>query len=242
MPNTPARLTLKVSANANNTVQFGADNGLLVPDQVSASGAMDGPAAFYAIPNHMSTLNDKWWRSWSIAGFNNNYGAYQHIAQPLFVTKTARLQALAACTTSSASGWANYITVSVFEWTGVGLQFTRLDTAYIPPQSGAAGVQVGYFQIYPTLKVGTPYVLISSSPTTYYCYSKRNLPGIFPQKATLVNPSPTDVNTYPGLASTISNGSPDAANMSPLDLDSTSPGTWTQTLYVPFFCVRLGAA
>ncbi len=244
MPNTPARVTLGISATAGNILGFGADNGLLAPDQIAASAASDGPVAFYTLPNHMSTNTSAgalWWRTWSPLGSGISYPAYFNVVQPLLVTKKAYLQALAAYTPSSGSGWANPIIVSLYEWTGVGLQFTRRDTAYIPPQTGAAGTQAGYTNTYPLLTPGHPYVLIASSISTWYCYSKRNLPGLFPAKATAAA-TPADVTTYPGMSATISNTTPDSANMAALDLETSVPGSWVQTNQVPFFICRLGAA
>jgi hypothetical protein len=240
MPNTPARLTLGLSAAAGNVLTFGADNGLLAPDQITASGAADGPAAFYTVPNHMSAQSDLWWRTWSPNSGNYAYSAAYSVASPVLVTKTARLQAVAAYTASSAAGWASSIVVGAYAWTGQGLKFTRTALAYIPPQTGATGSQYGYFNTYPLLAVGTPYVLVASSATAWTCWSKRNMPGLFPPKAT-VAAAPADVSTYIGVG--MSGYYPDDPLLANIDFDAlNSPATWFAFPPAPQFYLRLGAA
>lgn len=239
MVNTPARLTLDVSDTANNAAKFGADGGLFVPDQAAAYAAADGPAAFSTIPNNFSSVANQWWRPWVQTGGNAfTFTANQSVAHPLIVAKTCSLQAIAMATPNT-NGWANSVIVSVYYWTGIGLQFTRLRTVYIPALSGAAGVQYAYLSPSVILERGLPHLIVAGSTTSWYCYSRQGLPPLFPGKTA----NPTDVGLPHAMVMAANvNNLPDAASMASIDLDNAAPATWGNFSYSPHFFYRLDGA
>ncbi len=240
MPNTPARLTVDLSDSSYNAARFAADGGLFVPDQVTASAAADGPAAYYTIPNHVSTAANRWWRPWP--GVNSGgaftFSANQSVATPLMVAKTCSLQAVAMATPNT-NGWANLVAVSVYYWTGVGLQFSRLRTVYIQPQTGAAGVQYSYLSPAVILERGLPHLIVAGSTTSWYCYSRQGVAPLFPAKAA----NPTDTSVAPSMVLPVNtNNLPDQTTMASIDLDGATPAAWGRYSYSPLFFYRLDGA
>lgn len=237
MPNTPARLTLALSAQAGNVLQFGADQGLLSPDQIGASGAADGPAALHTIPNHVSAAANKWWRSWTPLSNGTTFAQNITVVQPLLVAKSAPLQALALCTPNS-NGAGSPVYCGIYRWTGEGLKFDRVSIAYVDAYPAGTTVATGYLNSPVALTGGYPYLVASASPTSYYCYAKQALPPLWPQKTA----QPTDVAVAPGMSHAANAAYlPDTAVMASIDLDNGIPVSWNQTSFVPSFYYRLGA-
>ncbi len=239
MPNTPARVTLGLSTTNDNVARFGADQGLLVPDQVTAQAAAEGPAAFYTIPNNVSAVAGKWWRPWvQNSGNAFTFTANQSVGTPLLVAKTCSLQAIAMATPNT-NGWASNVIVSVYYWTGVGLQVSRLRTVYLAPQFGAAGVQYAYLSPSVILEKGLPHLVVASSTSSWYCCSRQALPPLFPGKTA----NPTDVGVSPSMVMPANAAQlPDAATMASIDLDAGVPLAWSRYNYSPHFFYRLDGA
>ncbi len=238
MPNTPARLTLDLSDSPYNAARLAAD-GLLVPDQVGANAAAEGPVAYYTIPNHVSSAAGRWWRPWTnSAGNAFTFTANQSVGSPLLVARTASLQAIAMATPNT-SGWSQNVVVSVYSWTGVGLQFTRLRTVYMSPQSGAAGVQMAYLSPSVIIEKGLPHLVVAGSAASWYCYCKQGIAPLFPGKTA----NPTDTGVPPAMVIPANAANlPDSSTMATIDLDGGAPAAWSRYNYAPHFLYRFDGA